>query len=121
MCIRDRLQLDYGVSLCETNSNGDSFLAVKAIDYATAVVETRITYNSYGVAVWGEIFDEYCDTDKTQPRWFYAENPSCSCIDGGRTLRWVGEGDYCATIDGVEYYLSSGIQVTEMYVGNYIN
>lgn len=96
-------------------------LAVKTIDYATAVAEAYITEDYYGNTVWGSIVGKDCITDKTQVRWFYTENPDVSRIDGGRTLYWVGEGDYCATIDGVEYFLSSGTQYAEMYIGNYCN
>ena len=103
------------------NASYNPIFAVKAIDYATAVAEAYITEDYYGNTVWGSIVSKDCITDKTQVRWFYAENPTVSRIDGGRTLYWVGEGDYCATIDGVQYFLSSGTQYAEMYIGNYCN
>lgn len=98
----------------------DPLFAIKAIDYAVAAAEAYITKDRYGNTVWGSVINKFCITDRTQSRWFYAASPTVSRIDGGRTLYWVGTGDYCATIDGVQYFLSSGTQYAEMYVGNYI-
>ena len=104
----------------ETSSyDYEPIIALLAIDYAVAAAEAYITSDRYGNTVWGSVVDKFCITDRTQARWFYAANPTVSRIDGGRTLYWVGSGDYYATIDGVQYYLSSGTQVAEMYVGNY--
>lgn len=100
--------------------NYDPLFVIKAIDYAVAAAEAYITQDHYGNTVWGSVVDKFCITDRTQSRWFYAANPTVSRIDGGRTLYWVGTGDYCSTINGVQYYLYSGTQYAEMYVGNYI-
>lgn len=104
----------------ETFYDYDPLYVIKAIDYAVAAAEAYITEDRYGNTVWGSVIDKFCITDPTQLRWFYAANPTVSHIDGGRTLYWVGTGDYCATIGGVQYFLYSGTQYAEMYVGNYI-
>lgn len=101
------------------NSKSDPIVATKAINYATAGATAYTTTNSYGAKVWGSVVNSFCSSNMYSSRWFMALYPSVTRIDGGRTLYWEGTGDYCAYIDGVQYYLYSGTQYAEMYVGNY--
>lgn len=101
------------------NLKNDPVTATKAIDYAIAGATAYITTNNYGARIWGAIVNKFCYTNMYQPIWFMSLNPSVSKIDGGRTLYWKGTGDYCAYINGTQYYLYSGTQYAEMYVGNY--
>lgn len=94
-------------------------IAKKDIDYATAGAEAYITTNSYGNTVWGSIVKGLCYTNMYQETWFMASNPTVTHTDGKRTLYWTGEGDYCAYINGTQYYLYSGTQYASMYVGDY--
>lgn len=108
--------MDSEISVLATNS----IIATKAIDYAIAGAESSITKDSYGNTVWGGITNRYCYTNMYQDIWFLSLNPSVRHIDGRRTLYWTGTGDYCAYINGTQYYLYSGTQYASMYVGNYV-
>ena len=109
--------LSSGASVLSTTA--DTVIATKDIDYATAGAEAYITTDSYGNTVWGSIVRGLCYTDMYQETWFMASNPTVTHTDGKRTLYWIGEGDYCAYINGTHYYLYSGTQYASMYVGNY--
>lgn len=102
------------------SSKGDPISATKAINYATAGAIAYTTTNNYGAKVWGSVVSTYCSSNMYQSRWFMSLYPSVTKIDGGRTLYWSGYGDYCAYINGTQYYLYSGTQYAEMYVGSYI-
>lgn len=101
------------------NATSDPVIATKAIDYAIAGAEAYITKDSYGNTVWGSILTGFCYSNMYQETWFMALNPTVTHIDGRRTLYWTGTGDYCAYINGTQYYLYSGTQYASMYVGNY--
>lgn len=101
------------------SATSDSVIATKAIDYAIAGAEAYITEDSYGNTVWGSILNGFCYSNMYQETWFMALNPTVKHIDGRRTLYWTGTGDYCAYINGTQYYLYSGTQYASMYVGNY--
>lgn len=102
-----------------TNYMNAPIVATKAINYATAGATAYTTTNYYGAKTWGSVVNVFCSADMYSSRWFMALYPSVTKTDGGRTLYWEGYGDYCAYIDGVQYYLYSGTQYAEMYVGNY--
>lgn len=97
----------------------DPVVATKAIDYAIAGAEAYITTDYYGNTVWGSILSGFCYSNMYQETWFMALNPTVTHIDGRKTLYWTGTGDYCAYINGTQYYLYSGTQYASMYVGNY--
>lgn len=101
------------------NATSDPVIATKEIDYAIAGAEAYITEDSYGNTVWGSILTGLCYSNMYQETWFMALNPTVTHIDGRRTLYWTGTGDYCAYINGTQYYLYSGTQYASMYVGNY--
>ena len=106
-------------SLMSTSIDYEPVYAVKAINYAAAAAEAYITTDSYGNTIWGAVINKFCITDRSEERWFYAAAPNVSRIDLGRTLYWVGSGYYGATYNGIEFYLHSGTQYAEMYVGSY--
>lgn len=101
------------------NVTSDPVIATKEIDYAIAGAEAYITEDSYGNTVWGSILTGLCYSNMYQETWFMALNPTVTHIDGRRTLYWTGTGDYCAYINGTQYYLYSGTQYASMYVGDY--
>ena len=94
-------------------------VATKPINYATAGAEAYITTDYYGNTVWGGILYGFCQSNMYQETWFMALNPSVTHIDARRSIYWVGTGDYCAYINGTQYYLYSGTQYASMYVGDY--
>ena len=101
------------------NSKSSPIVATKAINYATAGATAYTTTNGYGAKIWGSVVNTFCSSNMYSSRWFMALYPSVTKIDGGRTLYWEGTGDYCAYINGTQYYLYSGTQYAEMYVGSY--
>lgn len=101
------------------NTAANTVIATKDIDYATAGAEAYITKNSYGNTVWGNIVRGLCYTDIYQSTWFMASNPTVTYKDGNRTLYWTGAGDYCAYINGTQFYLYSGTQYAYIYVEDY--
>lgn len=109
-----------GISDINTVKASGPVIAKKAINYATAGAKAYITKDSYGNNIWGNVENVYCYTNMYQSRWFLSVNPSVTRIDGRGTLYWKGTGDYCAYINGQQYYLYSGTQYAEMYVGKYI-
>lgn len=98
----------------------DPIIATKPIDYALAGAQAYITKDSYGNTVWGSVVTALCYSNMYQDIWFMTYTPSVTHIDGRRTLYWTGTGDYFAYINGVQYYLYTGAQYAEMYVGNYV-
>lgn len=96
-----------------------SVIATKSIDYATAAVEAYLTTDSYGNTIWGSVLKSYCDTNMNQSTCFIANSTSATRIDGSRTIRWTGSGDYISNINGNYYYLYSGTQYAYMYAADY--
>ncbi|WP_035213814.1 hypothetical protein [Desulfitobacterium hafniense] len=94
--------------------------ATKPINYAIAGASAYIVEDSFGNKKWGNVVRSYCETNIYQPKWFFSASPYSSVIDLGRTIYWTGYGDYGEYINGTQYYIGSGTQYAEMYVGNYI-
>ena len=107
---------DNEISMLATNP----VIATKAINYAIAGAESSIARDSYGNAIWGPITNEFCTTNIYQDIWFFALDMYVKHIDRDRTLYWTGTGDYCAYINGEQYYLYSGTQYASMYVSEYV-
>lgn len=119
----EMVQLDVTIAeqdtVAATTTQSGPVVATKAIDYATAGSKAYVTTNNSGAKIWGTVVNTFCQTNVYQARWFFAQYPSVRKIDGGRTLYWQGTGDYGAYINGTQYYLSSGTQYAQLYVGNY--
>lgn len=101
------------------STTGSSVIATKSIDYATAAVEAYLTTDSYGNTVWGSILKSYCDTNKNLSTFFIANSTTATHMDGNRTIRWTGSGDYISNVNGNYYYLYSGTQYAYMYAADY--
>lgn len=101
------------------NAAANTVIATENIDYATAAVEAYITKDAYGNTVWGSIVDSYSYYSPSTSICFLTASTNAVHADGRRTILWTGDGDYLSNINGVYYYLYSGIQYASMYAADY--
>lgn len=94
--------------------------AAESIDYAIAMADIYIVEDAFGNTRWGVVERAYCYSVLTWERSYVAGTISTTIIDLGRTCYWQANGDYMAYINGTLYYIGSGYQYAEMYVGNYV-